>query len=240
MLWDTIGRLEAQKKYIDIYTSLMWKPEMLSHLDGLAFFRNRGFVPNQFAHFPWSVLCSHCVIVKRAKAHLTPLRHCLMCAGGEMPHRNLGRRAHFSDVGHCTQKQWSVSNQEWTNKTEGLRTLWPTVLREDSKTWRHETLLCELTSNVLAAVARQNATRLFVPVVGASCVLTTNMIWFKWNLAEIIRSGGNTPSFRNISDRSRCGGTLKTPRAVHFYKFQKLFWQVSLVVLRSSFIPNFP
>lgn len=33
------------------------------------YFRSRRFVLNQFAHFPVVILCSHCVVVKWAKAH---------------------------------------------------------------------------------------------------------------------------------------------------------------------------
>lgn len=68
-------------------------------------------VPNQFSFFPQVVLCSHCVIVKPAKAHtlaglsLRPLHHHLTCASwdGVMTTEIWSRWSHFPKVGHRAQ-----------------------------------------------------------------------------------------------------------------------------------------
>lgn len=113
----------------------------------------------------------------------------------------------YLDTAH---KKQCLENWEWMNEREGLWTLRRTLPHKDSNTKRCHTILSILTSHLLAPVARQRISRLFVPGAGSVFSLQANAPQGSaWNRSE-------TTTFSVVSARLFCS-TSENNSCVHIY-----------------------
>lgn len=127
--------------------------------------QNRWVVPNQFSYYPQDVLCLRCIIVKWGKKAQTlqGFRYALM-SSWQLKQQQKQQQRNESRVNLV---QWGGETAYWHSDSGVYRTV-SESMKEKGWTLSQAVILAAiLTSDLLAPVARQHISRLFVAGAGS-------------------------------------------------------------------------